>query len=277
MDKDKLGLIDVMPRYTPTEEIDVFATGGSVGEQYLKMMQGNAPAPATMQDYQSEADRLSFLLPQTRRPSIYDMASDLSQGLAQQAASGRPASVGYGLAAGFNLFSEGSKLRRQKREQQKEQLMQLAYQGVEKKRAEAKALAEQAGTYDFEVALENAKNGKQGLFDGLSSPEGRALGFLARYRANPSLKTTNPAEYDTAVAVLAAKFKTIVVDGNTIQVPIYDVQKLFGETPSTTAVLSGPRNMPVTIKTQADYNEWVKSLPRGAQYEDGERILRTKP
>jgi len=55
MDKDKLGLADIMPRYTPTEEIDVFATGGSVGDQYLEMMQGTATAPATMQDYQAEA------------------------------------------------------------------------------------------------------------------------------------------------------------------------------------------------------------------------------
>ena len=180
-----------MPRYTPTEEIDVFATGGSVGDQYLKMMQGNASAPATMQDYQAEADRLSFLLPQTRKPSIYDMASDLSQGLAQQAASGKPASVGYGLAAGFNLFSEGAELRRQKREQQKEQLMQAAYASVEKKRAEAKALAEQtlmtmayqdvekkraeqkamrstAMDYDFKMRLEQMKKTGE-LFGGTNN------------------------------------------------------------------------------------------------------------
>jgi len=265
-----------MPRYTPTEEIDVFATGGSVGDQYLKMLQGNEPAPATMQDYQREADQLSYLLPQTRRPSIYDLASDLSQGLAQQAASGKPASVGYGLAAGFNLFSEGAELRRQKREQQKEQLMQAAYASVEKKRAEAKALAEQAGTYDFELALERAKNGDQGLFGGLNSTEGRALNFLARYRANPSLKETNPAEYDAAVAFLGSKTKTIVVDGNTIQVPVYDVKTLFGEPPIT----AGPTEsvtMPGGIENQEGYDAWVNSLIPGTVYEDSEGKTRTKP
>jgi len=224
-----------MPGYMPTEEIDVFATGRGVGDEYLRRMQAASQNPATMQDYQAEAERLSFLLPQTRRPTLYDMASDLSRGLAEQAASGRPPSVGYGLAAGFNLFSEGAELRRKKREQQKEQLMQVAYQSVEKKRAESKALAEKAGTYEFEIELERAKTGQQGLFGGLNSVEGRALDFLARYRANPSLKITLPAEYDTAVAVLASKFKTIIVDGNTITVPVYDVAKLFGETPSTTA------------------------------------------
>jgi len=273
MDKDKLGLADIMPRYTPTEEIDVFATGGSVGDQYLEMMQGTATAPATMQDYQAEADRLSFLLPQTRKPSIYDMASNLSQGLAQQAASGKPASVGYGLAAGFNLFSEGMELRRQKREQQKQQLMEAAYSSVEIKRAEAKALAEQAGTYDFEVALENAKNGEQGIFAGLNSTEGRALNFLARYRANPSLKITNPAEYDAAVAFLGSKFKTIVVDGNTISVPVYDVAKLFGENSSTAAVVT---EMPDNINTQAEYDAWVGSLSIGTKYKDQSGDVRAK-
>ena len=268
-----------MPGYSANEEIDVFQDGGTVGEQYLKMIEGTAQAPATAQDYMDEAQRLSFLMPQTKRPTLYDMASDLSRGLAEQAASGKPPSIGYGLTAGFNRFSEGVELRRQKREQQKQQLMQAAYNSVEKKRAESKALAEKAGTYDFEIELERAKNGEQGLFAGLNSTEGRALNFLARYRANPSLKITNPAEYDAAVAFLGSKFKTIVVDGNTISVPVYDIAKLFGETPgaTTTTPGSGPTKMPETINTQADYDTWVASLPSGTQYEDGSGNLRTKP
>ena len=168
MDKDKLGLADIMPRYTPTEEIDVFATGGSVGDQYLEMMQGNATAPATMQDYQAEADRLSFLLPQTRKPSIYDMASDLSQGLAQQAASGKPASVGYGLAAGFNLFSKNTEALREKREAAKQSLMTMAYQDVEKKRAEQKAMRATAMDYDFKMQIEQMKKTGE-LFGGTNN------------------------------------------------------------------------------------------------------------
>ena len=163
-----MGLADIMPRYTPTEEIDVFATGGSVGDQYLKMMQGNASAPATMQDYQAEADRLSFLLPQTRKPSIYDMASDLSQGLAQQAASGKPASVGYGLAAGFNLFSENSEKLREKRKAAQQTLMTMAYQDVEKKRAEQKAMRSTAMDYDFKMRLEQMKKTGE-LFGGTNN------------------------------------------------------------------------------------------------------------
>ena len=266
-----------MPGYVATEEIDVFANGGSVGDEYLRRMQAASQNPATMQNYQDEAQRLSFLLPQTRRPTLYDMASSLSQGLAEQAASGRPPSVGYGLAAGFNLFSEGAELRRQKREQQKQQLMQAAYDSVEKKRAESKALAEKAGTYEFEIELERAKTGQQGLFGGLNSVEGRALDFLTRYRANPAIKDTNPAEYDAAVAFLASKFKTIIVDGNTITVPVYDVAKLFGETPKEPVSSAGATKMPTTINSQSDYDSWIESLPTGTQYEDSGGNIRTKP
>ena len=40
-----------MPGYMPTEEIDVFATGRGVGDEYLRRMQAASQNPATMQDY----------------------------------------------------------------------------------------------------------------------------------------------------------------------------------------------------------------------------------
>ena len=44
---------------------------GTAGQQFLDTIASvNAPAPATMADYQAEADRLSFLMPQTRKPTI---------------------------------------------------------------------------------------------------------------------------------------------------------------------------------------------------------------
>ena len=110
-----------MPGYHTTEEIDVFATGGpatpkSVQQEYLEMLQGssNNSAPINVADIQSEAANLSQLFGgNQRRPSIYDLASSLSQGLSAQAASGRPPSVGYGLASGFNLFSEQTEKKRE--------------------------------------------------------------------------------------------------------------------------------------------------------------------
>ena len=84
-----------MPGYSMTEEIDVFATGGpataqSVQQQYLDALnQSNQVAPTSVADIQAEAARLSQLFGgNQRRPTLYDMASSLSQGLAAQAASG---------------------------------------------------------------------------------------------------------------------------------------------------------------------------------------------
>ena len=211
------------------------------GQQYLDTMSGVAtPPPATMADYQSEADRLSFLAPAPQKQSIYDLASDLSAGLAAQAASGQPASIGYGLTAGFNKFSEGAALRRKERDKYKQQIMMMAYESVEKTRAEQKAIAQQAGTYDFELALERAKNGDQGIFGGLNSVDGRALDFLARLKANPNLAVTNKAEFDAAKAYLGSKFKTVTIDGKVQAVPVYDIDKLFPEAISKEPVIVPP-------------------------------------
>ena len=211
------------------------------GQQYLDMMGGlTPPPPATMADYQAAANRLSFLAPAPQRQTIYDLASDLSAGLATQAASGQPASIGYGLTAGFNKFSEGAALRRKERDKYKQQIMMMAYESVEKKRAEQKALAQQAGTYDFELALERAKNGDQGVFGGLNSVEGRAIDFLARLKANPNLAVTNKAEFDAAKAYLGSKFKTVTIDGQVQAVPVYDIDRHFPEAISTEPVIVPP-------------------------------------
>ena len=50
--------------------------------------------------------QMSMLFPAPRRQTIFDLASDLSAGLAAQAASGQAPSIGYGLAAGFNALSD---------------------------------------------------------------------------------------------------------------------------------------------------------------------------
>ena len=76
-----------------------------------------------------------MLMPQQRKANIYDLATSLSQGLTQQAASGRPSSVGYGLAAGFNLFSEAAQKRRAVADEMQSKLMQMAYSDLEKKKS----------------------------------------------------------------------------------------------------------------------------------------------
>ena len=73
--------------------------------------------PEIVPDYTEAYSRyLNILQPLTERspkPSIYDLASSLSKGLTAQAQSSAPPSIGFGLAAGFNDFSDYSRARRQ--------------------------------------------------------------------------------------------------------------------------------------------------------------------
>jgi len=73
--------------------------------------------PEIVPDYTKAYSRyLNILQPLTERspkPSIYDLASSLSKGLTAQAQSSAPPSIGFGLAAGFNDFSDYTRARRQ--------------------------------------------------------------------------------------------------------------------------------------------------------------------
>ena len=73
--------------------------------------------PQIVPDYTEAYSRyLNILEPLTERspkPSIYDLASSLSKGLTAQAQSSAPPSIGFGLAAGFNDFSDYTRARRQ--------------------------------------------------------------------------------------------------------------------------------------------------------------------
>ena len=132
-------------------------------------------APTNMEDVLKQANVLSGLVPQQRKSSIYDLASDLSAGLAAQAASGQPASIGYGLTAGFKMFNDSMSLRKQKADEIKQQIMMQAYNQVEKVRAqqvEFHKLAAEAG-YDYMLEMQKQSGG---LF-----PDGTMDGVAANY------------------------------------------------------------------------------------------------
>jgi len=132
-------------------------------------------APTNMEDVLKQANVLSGLVPQQRKSSIYDLASDLSAGLAAQAASGQPASIGYGLTAGFKMFNDSMSLKKQKADEIKQNIMMQAYNQVEKVRAqqvEFRKLAAEAG-YDYMLEMQK-QNG--GLF-----PDGNMDGVSANY------------------------------------------------------------------------------------------------
>ena len=109
--------------------------------EYFKQLQAMQNQPQSGIDLEAinkKAQELSFLMPTTRKRGLYGMASDLSRGLVEQAASGRPSSIGYGLAAGFNLYSEAAQKRQERADEMRSKLMQMAYQDVEQKRQDAK-------------------------------------------------------------------------------------------------------------------------------------------
>ena len=235
----------------PTEEIDVFATSGSVGDEYLRRMQAAAPAPATMQNYQTEAERLSFLIPQSKKPTLYDMATSLSQGLSQQAASGRPPSVGYGLATGFNLFSKNTEELRGKREAAKQALMIKAYEQVEKQRAEQKAMRSTALDYDFKMQLEQMK--KTGELFGGTNNDASAWNYI--------LSKVDPATNDWKM-VPDGKGGVMKYDPNTD--PYYAVAKATLEK-SKTEVRNVPGQGQVQIQTPGYNVEGALNLNPAAQ------------
>jgi hypothetical protein len=202
----------------------------SAGDRYLTMMESIQSAPVSNTDIFAEAQRLSSLFPQQRNANFFDLATALSRGLTAQARSGQPASVGQGLAMGFNAFSEGVAKRQEAKENFLKELQMMAYQSVEKKRAEQLALRKEAGTMDFKIALERAKQGEGGIFSGLNSIEGRALNFMTRYKEDPTLKDREPAAYANALMVLSRPEYTQVLTDLGIQIvplpPKYDVEKL---------------------------------------------------
>ena len=250
------------------------------GQQYLDTMSGVAtPPPATMADYQSEADRLSFLAPAPQRQSIYDLASDLSAGLAAQAASGQPASIGYGLTAGFNAFSKNSQALREQTAAVKQQIMLKSYEAVENRRAEQKALQAKAADYDFKAQLETIKQGG-GLFQGSSSTASAWNYILSKidpvtndYKMVPDGKggmeqynPDNDAYYSVAKGVLEqSRTETRNVPGEgqvSIQTPGFNVDGTLGLSGAPQAAIDFLKNNN-TPENRKYFEIKYGSLPEG--------------
>jgi len=262
------------------KEIDSFANGGNVGDQYLQMMQNTGSAPATMEDYQAEAERLSFLTPQAQRPSFYDLATDLSIGLTEQAQSGKPSSIGYGLAAGFNRFSKAQKSLREQTQAVKQQIMMKAYESVEQKRKEQQSLNEKAADYSFKAEIERMKNTGQ-LFGGTSTSAGAWNYILSKidpvtndYKMVPDgsggMKKYDPssdAHYQVAKSVLEApKTETRNVPGQgqvSIQTPGFNVNSSLGINTGASQIAIDYLKTNDTPANRAAFVSKYGSLPAG--------------
>ena len=147
-------------------------TQAQIEEMYMARLNRGVD-PIDMADVDTKATEISSLFPAPRRSNIYDLASDLSAGLAAQAASGQPASIGYGLAGGFNLFSKNEALSRKKADEMKQTIRLKAYEMVESARKEQVSFRKLAAEAGYDYMLEMAKKGG-GMFpdtnmDGVSA------------------------------------------------------------------------------------------------------------
>jgi flagellar hook-basal body complex protein FliE len=139
-------------------------TAQEIQDLYLKTLQGTTDSsPLSLSDINKQYQDLSALFPGPQKSSIYDLASSISQGLSAQAASGRPPSVGYGLATGFQLFNEAESKKKAAAEELRKTLMLKAYEKTEALRAEQAAFRKAAAEGGLKYALEALKK-EEGYF-----------------------------------------------------------------------------------------------------------------
>tara|TARA_R110001583_G_scaffold136929_2_gene288622 strand:- start:746 stop:1540 length:795 start_codon:yes stop_codon:yes gene_type:complete len=133
-------------------------TAQEIQDLYLKSLQSTVDStPTSLSDINDQYQNLSALFPGPKKTSIYDLASSISQGLSAQAASGRPPSVGYGLATGFQLFNEAESKKKAAAEELRKTLMLKAYEKTEALRAEQAAFKKAAAEGGLKYALEALK------------------------------------------------------------------------------------------------------------------------
>ena len=222
------------------EQIKGYADGGPL-DTYRKQLEEiqNQRKPITQQDLATRIQELQMLVPQQRRPNIFDLADALSRGLVAQAQSGRPSSVGYGLAMGFNLFDDMEQKRRAQMDDMTQKLRLMAYEDLRKQQAESEELRRAMADAGFKLQLEQMKNTKE-FFQG-TGPESVALNTVLAAMKNPAIRNT--PEFRVARRVLMRP-KTSVqsTEQGLVQVesPGFDVDSLFPEeAPSQRQVPAG--------------------------------------
>tara|TARA_Y100000114_G_scaffold38288_1_gene33938 strand:+ start:262 stop:1080 length:819 start_codon:yes stop_codon:yes gene_type:complete len=228
-----------------SEQIDALSNGGTstaaapqadptIADQYVSGLKSIDRSPAEYKDVLTRAQELAAYFPAPRRMSLFDLASSVARGLAQNAQSGRPTPLGYGLGVGFDLFTQESQRRRDEADKMKQQLLLMARQEIEKERADDIKLAEAGLEASFKLQLEKLKQAGSGVFQG-KGDLASALNFILRAEQDPELKKT--AEYKIALAV-AGRPRTQVIQteegASTIVVPGLDINKALGTTTDAT-------------------------------------------
>lgn len=132
---------------------------------------------------------------QPRRKNIFDLSTALSKGItanAQNVAS----PLGYGLAAGFNLFSDAANQTREEKRKLQQELGMLAYKQLEQERKEEAEIDQLLAEQKLELLLEQMKLG--GAYFPGKDVKSQILNTLLKGEADPEFKKT--PEYKIAVA-----------------------------------------------------------------------------
>ena len=214
------------------DDIDIFEPG-SAGDRYKKQMQGiyDASPAFDIEDIQAKGRELSALFPSEREPSIYDLATSLSKGLTEQAASGQPASIGYGLAAGFNAFNEAAQARQKRADDLKQKILQFAYTETEKKRQEQIAINK--GALEYQQAIDIAKLKDENRF--LEKPDADSFDYIESVENLPDGpakdEARKSAKYKISMQNLG-RLQTRVIEGadgsrTTVLEPRYDPKQIW--------------------------------------------------
>jgi len=225
-----------LPIDNPLDEFDI-------EQAYLDIQNRGDDTPnIDINAAKKRAEELSGLYPSSRRSNIYDLASDLSAGLAAQAASGQPASIGYGLATGFKLFNDGEKARRDKVEKMKQALVLKAYTELEGKRKANVDFQKLAATKALEAKIKATEDGGDYF-------SGTGLENQAR-------------NYITKAQILASNGdRSMIYDANGNLLPMYSQSKDVIAAPKTSYQKSGSEIIPVTTTSTIDFSQYEYSIP----------------
>jgi len=247
------------------DQIAMLSNGGTApAEQtaaaaYTDALSQLSRTPVSYTDVNHRAHALVKYFPTQRRMSLYDLASSVAKGLAQNAQSGRPTALGYGLGMGFDLFTQEARRRQDEADKIKRELSLMARQEVEKEKAADIAIQEAGIEAAFKLKLEELKNVGTGVFQG-KGELASALNFILRAEQDVALKNT--PEYRIALLVANRPREQVIqteTGSKVITVPGLDI--------------TGALRAPPAVSTQSapvpdGYTD------TGQVTQDGKRILR---
>jgi len=211
-------------------------------QAYLDIMNKGTNTPnVDINSARQRAEELSGLFPSTRKASIYDLASDISAGLAAQATSGQPASIGYGFAQGFKMFNDGEKARRNKAEQMKQSLVLKAYTELQDKRQSTIEYKKMAATKALEARLD-AEGGNE--YFGGTGLENQARNYITKAQIRASKGDDS-----------------LIYDENGDFLPQYEQSKDIISAPKTSYQKSGSEVIPIITKSNINFKRYEGRKP----------------